>query len=161
MKRVVVSFFIINILISCNFTSPKVNELQTKAVDYNEKDIIGTWDLDKFSYKYLSKKNNLDSIYITFKADSTFVMNNSIDLFNKSADLSLNKMINGKLDNINIHGFWKISRYDTSNSQVLSLKYNNIQKSGFNIYKKGDEYQIWYFLNDPDTGQRLRFLKRQ
>lgn len=149
-----------NILMACDFVAPKVDELQKKNVQYIEKDIIGTWKLDKFSYDYLSKKKNLDSIYITFKADSTFVINNSIDLFNKAADVSANKKINGKLDNINSYGYWNIARYKTPYSNVLSLNFDGIQKSGFDVYKKGDEYQIWYYLNDPDTGQRLRFLKK-
>lgn len=158
MKKIIFSTFIGLILISCNFFGPVDSSIQTNNVDYSEKDIIGTWKLDKFSYEYLSKKDNLDSIYITFKSDSTFVLNNSIDLFDKIGYRPKDK-INGKIDNTNSYGKWKITNYKVSKNKVLSLNFNNIKKSGFDVFKKEDEYQIWYFLNDPDTGQRLRFLK--
>lgn len=158
MRKIIFSILIGCIIISCNFFGTVESSIHTNNVDYSEKDIIGTWKLDKFSYEYLSKKDNLDSIYITFKSDSTFVLNNSIDLFDK-IDYRPNEKVNGKIDNIKTEGKWKITNYKASRHNVLSLNFNNIKKDGFNIYKKGDEYQIWYFLNDPDTGQRLRFLK--
>lgn len=155
----IVSFVIVNVLISCNFFGPVDSSIQTHNVEYSEKDIIGTWKLDKFSYEYLSKKENLDSIYITFKSDSTFVLNNSIDLFDRM-DYRDNEKINGKIDNVETEGKWKIIRYETLNHKDFNLNFeDNETRSDFKVFKKGDEYQIWYFFNDPDTGQRLRFLK--
>lgn len=151
--------FIGFILISCNFFGPVESSIQTHNVDYNEKDLIGTWKLDKFSYEYLSKKENLDSIYITFNSDSTFVLNNSIHLFDRM-DYRDNEKINGKIDNLKTEGIWKIIRYETLNHKYFILNFeDNETRSDFKVFKKGDEYQIWYFFNDPDTGQRLRFLK--
>ena len=51
MKKIVYFISIANILISCNFFSTVENNIQTNNVDYTDKDIIGTWKLDKFSYK--------------------------------------------------------------------------------------------------------------
>lgn len=159
MKKIVISFIIVNALISCNFLSPIDSSIQTHNVEYSEKDIIGTWRLDRFSYEYLSKKENLDSIYITFKADSTFVLNNSIDLFDR-IDYNDNEKINGRIDNLKTEGKWKITHYETLNHKDFILKFDdNETRTDFKVYKKGDEYQIWFFFNDPDTGQRLRFLK--
>ena len=157
MKKIFFNTFIGLILISCNFFGSVDSSIQTKNVEYEEKDIIGTWKLDNFSYEYLSNKENMDSIYITFNADSTFILNNSKALFNRQADLSRNEKINGKIDNIKTVGKWIISNY-AYKELVLKFKDNN-NTSGIDVYKKGNEYQIWYFFNDPDSGQRLRFLK--
>lgn len=157
MKKIVIIITAFIILNSCYFFGPVDSSIQTKNVEYEEKDIIGTWKLDKFSYEYLSNKENMDSIYITFNADSTFVLNNSIALFNRQADLSRNEKINGRIDNVNTEGVWFITNY-AYKELVLKFKDNN-NTSGIDVFKKGNEYQIWYFFNDPDSGQRLRFLK--
>lgn len=150
------------LLNSCYFFGPVESSIQTKNVDFNEADIIGTWKLDKFSYEYLSKKENLDSIFITFKADSSFVLNNSKDLFRWeywTSDFSKAKE-NGIIDNVESIGNWKISDYKSANVKLLEITYTDkTNQTGINVYKKGEEYQIWYFFGDPDSGQRLLFLK--
>ena len=161
MKKIVILTIFTQFLNSCYFFGPIDSSIQTKNVEYKEKDIIGTWKLDKFSYKYLSKKENMDSIYIIFNADSTFNLNNSIALFNRQADLSRNEKINGKIDNLNTVGKWEIRRYKVTKHNELVLKFkDNNNTSGIDVFKKGNEYQIWYFFNDPDTGQSLRFIKK-
>lgn len=159
MIKKVICLLLINILFSCNFFSPIEENIQTQNIEISEKEIIGTWKMDKFSYEYLFKNKELDSIYIIFKSDSTFFLNNSINLFDKVADLSLGEKINGKLDNAKSEGKWEITNYKNSKYNTLSLVFKNETKISFDVYKKGDNYQIWYFFNDPDTGQRLRFLK--
>ena len=159
MKHILKIILATSLLYSCNFFGPVESSIQTNDVVYSEKDIIGTWKLDKFSYEYLSKKESIDSIYITFNEDSTFVMNNSIKLFNRTAYLSENQKMNGVLDNQKCKGNWKVTYIKAANIYVFDLIDNKTFISDFKVYKKGDEYQIWYFLNDPDTGQRLRFLK--
>lgn len=141
---------------------PVENSIQTKNVDFTEKDIIGEWKLDKFSYKYLSVKENFDSIYITFKSDSTFEINNSKHLF----DLNENSFLTedqsdtgGIIDNEITKGNWKIEQL--SNFKTLQLLIENKEYlTGLNINKKEDKFQFWYFFGDPDSGERLRFLKQ-
>lgn len=146
MKRFVVTFLVVILLTSCEGGFGIDSSIQTHNVDYEEKDIIGNWKLDDFSYKYLSSNKEIDSIYIAFNEDGTIKLNNSKDLFNGIID---NKISNGE---------WKITKYENNNA--LSLIYDdNTNQLGLNVYKKGDEYQIWYFFGDPDTGERLRFLK--
>ena len=158
MKKIVCNILLLSIFTSCNFFGPIENKTQTKNVDFIDKNIIGTWKLDKFSYEYLSKKENLDSIYITFESDSTFILNNSIKLFDRTADLIKNEKINGKLDNEISKGKWIIKQY--TDHKILYIKHeNNANQLGINVYKKGEDYQLWYFFNDPDSDQRLRFLK--
>ncbi len=147
---------------SCQFFGQIDSSIQTKNVDFNEINIIGKWKLDKFSYEYLYKKENLDSIYIIFKTDSTFILNNSKDLFKWKywPSNSSNTKENGIIDNLKTSGTWKISDYKNANLKLLEITYpDKTTQMGINVYKKGVDYQIWYFFGDPDTGERLRFLK--
>ena len=123
MKKIVCNILLLSIFTSCNFFGPIENKTQTKNVDFIDKNIIGTWKLDKFSYEYLSKKENLDSIYITFESDSTFILNNSIKLFDRTADLIKNEKINGKLDNEISKGKWIIKQY--TDHKILYIKHEN------------------------------------
>lgn len=53
MKKNVITFLIVIFLTSCGGGSGIDNSIQTHNVIFNEKDIVGNWKLDKFSYKYL------------------------------------------------------------------------------------------------------------
>lgn len=164
MKKVLVIIIMFNI-VSCNFFGSVDSSIQTNNVDFDKSDIIGTWKLDKFSYKYLSVKENFDSIYITFKSDSTFEINNSKELFNRKSQDSLvvlDKFSDGKIDNTLTNGQWKISHIKMPDYNIIKLNLiydNNSALSDLKVYKKGEDYQIWYYFGDPDTGERLRFLK--
>jgi hypothetical protein len=160
MKKSILCILLTVMISSCNFLGSVDSSIQTKNIEYNESDIIGTWKLDKFSYDYLTTKENLDSIYVIFKADSTFVLNNSIKLFEKTANLSNDERINGKLDNIKSVGKWWIN--SNANQTNLILNFNDgINISKINVYKKANELQLWYHFNDPDSGQRLRFINQE
>lgn len=171
MKYIMISSLIILLAFSCGGGFGIDSSIQTKNVDFDESDIVGTWKLDKFSYKYLSGKENFDSIYITFKSDSTFEMNNSTGLFTiKNDSIATRDFIDGKnpafsdgkIDNTLTNGHWKINHIKMPNYNITNLHLiydDNSTQSGLNVYKKGDEFQIWYFFGDPDTGERLRFLK--
>ncbi len=147
MKRFVITFLVLVLLTSCGGGFRIDNSIQIHNVNYEEKDIIGNWKLDKFSYKYLSSNREIDSIYIIFNENGIFKLNNLKDLFNG--------IINNKTSN----GKWKVTKYENMSDDLNLIYDDNTNQSGLNVYKKGDEYQIWYFFGDPDTGERLRFLK--
>lgn len=147
MKKINSILLIALSFLSCNGISSIENNTNTKNIDYKKEDIFGKWKMDTFTYKYLTKKEKIDSIYLSLNKDNTFTLNNSKDLFN------------GKLDNIHTKGTWKISENDNNKSIELSFD-NKLKQSGINIYQKGKEYQMWYFLSDPDSGERIRFLKQ-
>ncbi len=119
--------------------------IERKNVEVNSNDIIGTWKMDKFSYEYLSEIKT-DSIVLTFKPDNLFEMNNSQNLFDR------------EINNGTSSGTWEIiEQYDT---KKIKLNFNDIKTSkNLEIYKLKENYQLWYFLSDPDTGERIRFLK--
>ncbi|MBU3012316.1 copper resistance protein NlpE [Polaribacter vadi] len=130
---------------SCHFMGPIDVNIERKNVEVNSNDIIGTWKMDKFSYEYLSEIKT-DSIVLTFKPDNLFEMNNSQNLFDR------------EINNGTSSGTWKIiEQYDT---KKIKLNFNDIKTSkNLEIYKLKENYQLWYFLSDPDTGERIRFLK--
>jgi|SRR5690554_789836 hypothetical protein len=151
-------------IISCHFFGPVDRNIQTKNVNFTKEDITDIWKLDKFSYQYLSGKEDFDSIYITFNSDSTFEMNNSFELFKikndsiAAHDFSIGKtpaFSNGKTDNILTNNHWDILK--TEKLKTIELKGN--ESISLNVYKKDSIYQLWYFFGDPDAGERLRFLK--
>ena len=130
---------------SCNFMGPVDVNIERKNVEVNSNDIIGTWKMDKFSYKYLSEIKN-DSILLTFKSNNKFEMNNSKNLFEQEINNGISS------------GTWKIiEQYDTKKIK-LNFDKPNIT-TDLEIYKLKNNYQLWYFLSDPDTGERIRFLK--
>lgn len=146
-------------LTSCYFLGPIDTDIKTKNVDFDNNDIIGTWKLDKFSYEYLSKKDKIDSIYITFNSDQTFVLNNSSSIFLPKTNTNFTKK-SGIIDNSQTKGNWKILQYNTLAQKHLEFTYEDkTLQSGINVYQKDKEFQIWYFFGDPDSGERLRFLK--
>ncbi|MFD2891390.1 hypothetical protein ACFS5J_05110 [Flavobacterium chuncheonense] len=148
---------------SCHFFGPIDSSIQTKNVNLKQEDLVGKWKLDKFSYDYLKKKENLDSIYITFNDDNTFILNNSIDLFkNKYTSPGLYDVKEiGILDNIISKGRWTIKYNDISKQSELDLNFEiGGFMSNFQVYKKENDYQLWFFQSDPDTGERLLFLKK-
>jgi hypothetical protein len=124
---------------------PIDTNIETKNVDVESDDIIGTWKMDKFSYEYLSEIKN-DSIVLTFKSDNVFEMNNSQNLFDR------------EINNEVAPGTWEIiEQYDTKKIK-LNFDETKISKN-LEIYKLKKNYQLWYYLSDPDTGERIRFLK--
>lgn len=149
--RVIITFFVCAILFSCNGGYGIDNKIQTENIQYVKEDIVGKWKLDKFSYKYLLLDERLtDSIYIIFNKDGSFQSNKSIDLFNPS--------VSSKNDDTLQKGNWKINMLENKSELILTYE-NQVTLSDLNVFKKGAEYQIWYFFGDPDTGERLRFLK--
>ncbi|KIX19688.1 hypothetical protein SY27_17925 [Flavobacterium sp. 316] len=70
----------------------------------------------------------------------------------------------GKINSIIIVALIILSCNDvnTIENNIKTKDINNKStQSGINVYQKGKEYQAWYFLSDPDTGERIRFLKQQ
>ena len=90
-----------------------------------------------------------DSIWILFKPDSTFEMNNSELLFDYTIDNKISK------------GVWKITNsYGRPESKELRIDFEGSKVSkNLEIFKKGDDYLLWYFLTDPDAGERIVFIK--
>lgn len=118
--------------------------IETENFKISQDELLGKWKMDSFSYKYLSSFKN-DSIIIEFKNDSTFILNTSSKLFDN------------KIDNTTVKGTWKIESFKREKSIILNFK-DNISKE-LQIYKNDKDFQLWHFLSDPDSGERIRFLR--
>ena len=132
-------------LTSCHFLGSIDINIETKNIKVESNDIIGTWKMDKFSYEHLSEIKN-DSIVLIFKSDNIFEMNNSQNLFDR------------KINNGISSGTWEI--IEQYNTKKIKLNFDSTKTTkSLEIYKLKSNYQLWYFLSDPDTGERIRFLK--
>lgn|SRR5690554_1125986 len=164
MKKYIFTFLSVVFIISCKGDLGNSHDIiQVNNENFDEKDIVGTWKLDEFSYKYLFSYKYFDSISIIFNEDRTFKLNNSKDLFKTKSAESLTRDVvqSGIIDNQISEGKWEITRYENVVNQLTLFYKDNTNQSGLKVYKKGNEYQIWYFFGDPDTGERLRFLKEK
>lgn len=130
---------------SCIGFDPIDMNIQTKNLKVTSNDIVGMWKMDKFSYEYLSDFKK-DSVILFFTDNNKFEMNNSQNLFN------------GKINNETTTGTWEIiEQYET---KKIKLNFDDTKNSKeLEIYKKKDNFQLWYYLSDPDSGERIRFLK--
>ncbi len=135
----------IMLLVSCNGFGSIDRNVKTKDINVSPKAITGNWGIDYHSYKYLSSIKK-DSITIIFNPDSTFELNSSYDLFNNVIENEVSK------------GNWKI--INQNRSVQIELSFNDKMFKNLEVYKKGENYQLWYFFSDPDTGERLLFLKK-
>ncbi|NBL63753.1 hypothetical protein GV828_00910 [Flavobacterium sp. NST-5] len=146
-------------LTSCNFFGTVDNQIETKNIDLARENIVGIWHLDKFSYKFLSSKDKIESISINFNSNGSFVLNNSKNVFVHNFDLNENQVI---IDNQETSGKWDIIHNQFLDTDELNLFFGKEESrlEGLKVYKKGNQYQILWFFNDPDTGDRLRFLKK-
>jgi len=124
------------------------SDIQTDNVEVSSKEIVGKWKMDIHSYKDLTGMKG-DSIWILFKPDSTFEMNNSEHLFDYTIDYKPSI------------GVWRIkNNFSYPEEKQLRLDFEGSKASvNLDIYKKGDNYLLWYFLTDPDAGKRIAFIK--
>lgn len=144
MNRAYLILLIILVNISCNGFGPVDMSIETENFKISQDELLGIWKMDSFSYKYLSSFKN-DSIKIEFKNDSTFILNTSSKLFDN------------EIDNTTAKGTWKIGSFQREKSIILKF-YDNGSKE-LQIYKKNKEFQLWHFLSDPDSGERIRFIR--
>ncbi|MBC3847620.1 hypothetical protein H8K90_14580 [Winogradskyella echinorum] len=130
---------------SCHFTGPIDVNIQRKNVEVKSNNIVGKWKMDKFSYKFLSGIKN-DSIVLSLNSDNQFEINNLQNLFE------------GEINSGISFGKWEIiEQYDT---KKIKLTFDDTQTTkNLEIYKLKNNYQLWYFLSDPDNEERIRFLK--
>lgn len=132
-------------LSSCNGFGPVDRSINTKNVAVANNDVVGEWKMDSFSYEYLTGTFK-DSVVLRCKEDHTFTLNTTHSLFDE------------KLTQETTMGSWELTKFGEKTSLALQFTTINTTKT-LDVYQKGKNYQLWYFLGDPDMGKRIRFLK--
>lgn len=147
------------ILNSCQF--PKtIDESSLKRIEEkpDNSELYGTWELDSFSYDYVSKtysNNNDFDIVLNINQDNSFLLKNmpfydnfGVQKYTKLTTIDGNWILKQSFNK----KYWELKLdyliYEKTKSMILML---------FN--KKDTGLVIWKFIGDPDMGKRLLFEK--
>jgi len=163
MKKASVLLILVLCICSCRyFNVSPVNGITTKNLTEKPlpKDFIGKWKIDKHSYDLISKEGyEYKDVELVIKNDGSFNAKNFpdfIDVFSKKATKEY----------LNAKGTWKIGKDFDDEKWVLGL---NFEKSKlyrddlaveFELYIEKEKLILWYFIGDPDSGERLLFEKK-
>ncbi|WP_298544496.1 hypothetical protein [uncultured Aquimarina sp.] len=150
-------------LTSCRyFNISPVNGITTKNLNQkpSSKDMVGLWEVDSYSYDLIRKRGYRNQkVVLEIKNDGTFEAKNLPDFINVSQK-SYQKRIHTT-------GSWEIGKDFKGKKWVLymSFKKSELYKNGmstsYDLYIQNDKLVIWYFIGDPDTGERFLFTKKQ
>nr|WP_317631544.1 hypothetical protein [uncultured Flavobacterium sp.] len=172
MKKLFFLFAILILTSSCYYLAAFASEIDPN-INANPTDIVGTWKLDKESYNHLVKTEALDSIFLEIKADSSYTINTSLQIF-KDKHQQKDSLDVRLIDNVKTHGIWNLlntnfinektkREYKSCRIDLKDKKGNYISKINpyLTVYKLKDkeEYELWHYFEDPDSMIRLRFTK--
>ena len=160
MDRKIIKFVFLFVLTlnSCLGIVDESNNEPLKQID--PKSLSGDWQADQFSYEYTSdfiknkKSQLLDSMKIELNENGSCRFTNCPLI---QDDLIIQKTISGN---------WTIDTLDNSdlelnlkgyNSQYQILPSNN---SKLFINRNSKEYRLYFFIDDPESGDRLGFYKK-
>jgi hypothetical protein len=161
MKNVIFFIFILTLTNCRYFNVSPVNGITFKDLTEKprESEIIGTWALDKFSYDAIQNKGiKKEKVSLKFNNDKTFEVQNFPNIFDFDEN---NKIIKSK-------GIWKISKNFEGKNWVLNMEFgktedfisSNVISTDFELYLQDNKLIIWYFIGDPDSGDRFLFTKK-
>ncbi len=157
----VIYFFIFLTLSNCRyFNVSPVNGITFKDLTEKpkESEFIGNWSLDEFSYDAIQNKGfENKKVRLKFNKDKTFEVQNFPNIFDFDEN---NKIIKSK-------GIWKISKNFEGKNWVLNMEFGKTEdfissngiSTDFELYLQNGKLIIWYFIGDPDSGNRFLFTK--
>ena len=142
---------------SCQSRGPVDNSKLQKVIEKPTKSkLTGAWEVDSFSYDFISKAYDMNNnrIILTLNNDNTFEVINMpfYDHFGtpKSKELS------------DVTGLWELKQSFKKNWE-LKLKFVDGEKQNslsFILFNKlNKDLRLWYYIGDPDSGNRLMFTK--
>lgn len=161
MKRII-CLLILATLISCRyFNVSPVNGITTKNLTEKptQAEMIGTWEVDKFSYELNEEKGyEKKKIKLNLKDNGTFSITNLPNYVNVF-DQTEQKFVNTS-------GTWKIGKDFKGEKWVLNIRFDksNLYEDGmstyYDLYLQDDGIIIWNFIGDPDSGERFLYRKK-
>jgi hypothetical protein len=147
---------------SCRyFNVSPVNGITTKVLTEKPKteEFIGKWKLDKFSYDLINQNGyESKSIELNIKSDGSFEAKNFPNFIDAFAESKNKEYINAK-------GNWEIGKDFSDENWVLELYFekSNLYRDNFamefELYEEKEKMILWFFVGDPDSGERLLFRK--
>lgn len=145
-------------LSSCFFFGP-VDELNNKPIEKSleKNELVGKWTVDNFTNKLINKKGfaQKDSLVLNLAKNGTFTMKNIPSFFNPNNESSFTFT--------DEEGSWSLLKEKKQIQLQLSFNTSNLFKSGFStslkLYKKDNKILFYYFIGDPDMGERFLFQK--
>lgn len=158
MKKLILLLIIIFCLLSCNFFGP-IDNNNKMILDIDEKDLYGTWIIDKFSYKLIEEKgiNDIDSIKLIFHKNNEFEISNLPYFFSSFNSKKANKVSNLE------KGTWEIKKINDTNELILTFEKSKFFSDGFSTNfitrENNNKIVLFYFIGDPDNGERFLFHK--
>lgn len=157
-KHITIISILCLLLISCfEVVDTKNNKPVTKV---NQSDLTGVWKADKFSYEFSVKnidgktQKPEDTISLLLNRDGTFMFKNALEV---SEDSIIQK---------NYTGTWELAKRiqkGYENQYAINLNSKNklplYLRFSFPIYKKNNQYELFIFIGDPDSGERIGLKK--
>jgi hypothetical protein len=161
MKRILYLLIILT-LASCRyFNVSPVNGISTKNLTEKptQSEMVGIWEVDKSSYE-LNEENGFErkKIELNLNENGTFkIINlpNYINVFDQTEEKF-----------VNTSGTWEIGKDFKDKKWVLNMRFNksNLYENGmstsYDLYLQDDGIIIWYFIGDPDSGERFLYRKK-
>ncbi|CAM3930514.1 Lipocalin-like domain-containing protein [Flavobacterium branchiophilum] len=162
MKKLLFVIVILSITSCRYFNVSPVNGITTKNLTEKpvERDFIGTWEIDKYSYALINKME-----YENRKVELSLNSNGEFETTNLPNFVEVFRENKNK-DFINKKGTWKIGKDFEDENWILFLNFENSLKKEdafgieFELFMEEEKLILWHFVGDPDSGERLLFRKK-
>lgn len=161
MKKIILLLIVINFSSCRYFNVSPVNGITTKNITEKplSKDLLGTWLIDIYSYDLLRKKGyEYKKVELSIRNDGSFEAKNLPDFINVFSKKNTKEYTTSK-------GTWEIAKDFDGENWVLQLKFEKSDfykedfSTEFDLYLEEDKLILWFFVGDPDSGERLLFKK--
>ena len=121
--------------------------------------MVGIWEVDKFSYE-LNEENGFERKKIELDLNE----NGTFEITNLPSYINVFDQTDEKF--VNTSGKWKIGKDFKGEKWVLNMRfdksnlYENGMSTSYDLYLQDDGIIIWYFIGDPDSGERFLYRKK-
>jgi len=122
--------------------------------------LLGTWEVDSFSYEYIKEVIDMDNKKVTISLrNNRQLIGSNLPNFSVSDFDKPTKLVNPK-------GEWKLNQSYKKDRWQITMAFERHEEkhygfSGYyDIYKRNDSLFLWKFIGDPDSGNRLLFKKK-